>query len=264
MVMSSFTPLNKSLLRTTQFKCLRRLYHPASNEYVNPTTISPLTYSMDSIQSKILSHSLKEYVPTSGFNEKSILKSINDLGYSSSMMSVIGASNSPSFAHSSPAVLELIKYNLVSKRIELTKDTNDNTTTTLKELLLKRLEMDIPISSQLRGLFAQLATPGKFMFDVSLPELFQLADDMIFFSNEKDHHDMAWYSKRLAVSMAYVTSKMFMIQDTSNNFQMTMDFASDKVDRVMNLGEYYNNVEEYAWFTLMNSINLVKSQFSRM
>ncbi|SMN19877.1 similar to Saccharomyces cerevisiae YLR201C COQ9 Protein required for ubiquinone (coenzyme Q) biosynthesis and respiratory growth [Maudiozyma saulgeensis] len=254
---------------TTPSKICVRSYHPIAKDYIKPITIEPLTYTTDSLQSKVLGHCLANNVPKHGFKEKAIVQSINQLGLSPSLISVLGSSNSPSFFHSSPAVLELIKYHLVTKRHELTKDIpqdnidHNNGLPSLEELMIKRLQMDIPVGGQLTDLFAQLSIPSQYLMDTALPELFNLADDMIYFSNEKDHFDMAWYTKRLGVSFTYVTSKLFMAQDKSPNFSETMQFAHDKLYNVMKLGDYYNNAEEFAWYTLMVSTNLIKSQLAR-
>ncbi|CCK68704.1 ubiquinone biosynthesis protein COQ9 KNAG_0B02620 [Huiozyma naganishii CBS 8797] len=246
-----------------------RLYHPNPIEYANSTVVAPLTYTMDSPQSRILTHCLQNEVPHWGFTERALLKSIQAVGYDSSMMSVLGASNSPSIFHSSPAVMELVKFNLVKKRHALTESLaaaglgSPAALPSLEHLLVKRLQMDVPLSKQLGDLFTQLALPSQFMVNVAVPELFRLSDDMIYFSNEKDHFDTAWYSKRLGVSLAYTTSKLFMAQDNSLNCQDTIEFARDKLHRIMTLGEYYNNVEEYAWYSIMTTVNRAKAGFSR-
>lgn len=248
-----------------------RFYHPTSFEYDNSgAVLEPLTYKMDSIQSKVLSHCLKEKVPHYGFTERALESSINDLGYDSTMLSIIGSSNSPSFFHSSPAVMELLKYNLVTKRYNMVdNDLREGAVAqkdipVLENLLLKRLEMDAQLGSEaIRSLLASLSIPSQLLMEVALPELFRLSDDMIYFSKEKDHTDMAWYTKRMGVGLTYITSKLFMAQDKSANYEDTMEFAKWKLNKVMNLGDYYNNVEEYAWYTVMNSFNLIKSQFSK-
>ncbi|CCC70357.1 hypothetical protein NCAS_0E02870 [Naumovozyma castellii] len=259
--------LNRSILKKGLFSY--RSYHPSLKEYVKPATLSPLTYNKESVQYKILSNALTKWVPKHGFKEKAITDSLNELGFSSSLLSVIGASNSPAIFRSiSPAVMELIKFQLVSKRYELTENLCPDTTPknelpSLESLLLKRLEMDKAIGKQIPHLFAELATPSSFLFDVALPELHRLSDDMIYFSNEKDHHDMAWYTKRLGVSCAYVSSKLYMAQDNSRDFEDTLSFAKDKLHRIMKLGEYYNNTEEYAWYMFMVSTNLVRARLAR-
>lgn len=245
-----------------------RGYKPAGYEYVKPTkTLGPLKYGKDSPQYKILSHTLQHSVPVFGFNERAIVNTLNELGYPSTMLSVIGSSNPPSFLHSSPALLELLKFHLVEKRLRLTEDIAPETSIdqlpSLEDLVIKRLEMNIPIAGHLSQLLSHLAIPGPFLVDHSMPELHRLSDDMVYFSNEKDHTDFAWYSKRLAVSCSYVSSELFMAQDKSPNFQETFEFAREKLHRVSTLGEYYNNTEEFAWYTLLTTINLVKSQLAR-
>ncbi|CAI4046399.1 hypothetical protein SKDZ_12G2360 [Saccharomyces kudriavzevii ZP591] len=245
-----------------------RLYHSNPIEHVKPLHIKPLTYGKQSPQYKVLSLALLEYVPKHGFSERSIVESLNKLGYPSSMVSSIGASNSPSFFHSSTAVMELVKFQLVDKRYRLTEGINPDVISryklpSLEHLLLKRLEMDKLIGGQLADLMSQLAVPSRLLFETAIPELHRLSDDMIYFSNEEDHHDSAWYAKRLAVSSTYIGSKLFMAQDKSHDFKETFAFAKEKLHKVMRLGEYYNNTEEFAWYTLMSTVNLVKSQLAR-
>lgn len=243
-----------------------RSYHPNAKEYVKVSILAPLMYGKDSKQYEILSHTLNHSVPEFGFNERAILNSLNELGYQSSMLSVLGSSNSPSILHSSPAVMELLKFNLVDKRYALSEEVSLETSTAelpkLEDLLIKRLEMDVPIGPHISQLLSQLAIPGPFMLETALPELHKLSDDMIYLSTEKDHDDFAWYTKRLGISTAYVSSKLFMAQDKSVGYTETFEFAKDKLNRIMEFGDYYNNTEEYAWYVLMNSVNTIKSKFA--
>ncbi|CCE63779.1 hypothetical protein TPHA_0F02980 [Tetrapisispora phaffii CBS 4417] len=247
-----------------------RFFHPATDEYVLPNKLSPCTYTKDSPQFKILSHAIDNTVTKFGFSERAIIEAMKELKIEnqSTMLSAIGSSNSPSFLHSSPSVMELLKFNLVLKRYRMIEGLDPLTMQqeelpSLESLLLKRLEMDIPIGKHISAFMSQLVIPGPFLLDSALPELHRLADDMIYFSNEKDHHDFAWYSKRLGVSSAYISSKLFMAQDNSCNYKETLQFAKDKLEKVMRLGDYYNNTEEYAWYVLLNSVNMVKSRMSR-
>lgn len=268
--------LNAGLKTTTRLPQLSKLslirfYHPISTEYDNSEALlEPLEYKMDSVQSKILSHCIKEKVPHYGFTEKALVSSINDLGYDSTMLSIIGSPNSPSIFHSSPAVMELLKYNLVTKRYNLITAelreglVNKQDIPSLETLLIQRLKMDKQLGPEaLKSLMGQLSIPSQLLMEVALPELFRLSDDIIYFSKEKDHTDMAWYTKRLGLSLTYVTSKLFMTQDKSVDYEDTIEFAKWKLNKVMNLGDYYNNVEEYAWYTVMTSFNLIKSQISK-
>ncbi|CCD25264.1 ubiquinone biosynthesis protein COQ9 NDAI_0E04470 [Naumovozyma dairenensis CBS 421] len=261
--------LNRILSKNVKLS-INRAFHSNTLEYAKAATLSPLTYNKDSVQYKILSNALNKWVPKKGFTDEAITSSLNELDLSSSLFSVLGSSNSPSIFRSiSPAVMELLKFQLVSKRYQLTEnitpyiETAKDKLPSLETLLIERLKMDQPLNNQLSSLFNQLIIPSPLLFNVALPELFNLSDDLIYFSNEKDHHDMAWYAKRLGVSCAYVSSKLYMVKNNGENFDKTIDFAKDKLHRIMNLGEYYNNTEEYAWYTLMVSMNLVKARLAR-
>lgn len=240
-----------------------RRYHPSRGEHLKSSRVGPLNYGKDSPQYAVLSHALEVSVPVLGFNERAIVHSMNQLNYPSTMLSVLGASNSPSLLHSSPAVMELVKFHLVQKRLALSQDLSNEDKPCLEDLFMKRLELNIPIAGHLSQLLSHLSVPGPFTVDTALPELHRLSDDLIYYSTEKDHHDFAWYSKRLGVSCAFVNSELFMAQDKSPNYEETFQFAKDKLQRTMELGEYYNNTEEWLWYTLLNSINLAKSQMAR-
>lgn len=254
---------NRSILN------LIRRYETASNEYAKDTMLSPLKYGAKSIQYQILSHCLDKKVPKFGFNERTIQSSVRELGHSSNMINIIGSSNPGQWVHSSPATVELIKFNLVDKRYKLINNVqsqNENKKAkqvSLSDMMLQRLKMDIDIQPQLKDMLSQLSIPGYNLFQIALPELFQLVDDMIFFSDEIDHHDMAWYAKRFAVASSYIGSKLFMCRDNSVNCKDTMEFAQEKLNRVMKLGEYYSNVEEYTWYLLLTTYQLGKSKLSR-
>lgn len=239
----------------------KRLYHLNSFEHATSSILKPLSYAKDSIQYKILDHTLTNHVPSQGFSEKSIMSSLHDLGYSSSIFSLLSAPNSPSLFNGSPAVLELVKFHLVTKRLALQNELTGNTT--LEELFLKRIEMNKLISRHLTQYLSFVSTPSEFMMRFGLNELHQLSDDLIYYSNEKDHNDLAWYSKRLAISTAFVSTELFMARDQSHNFKDTIQFALKRLDNINNMGNMYNNIEEYAWYTLLSSINLFKSQLAR-
>ena len=50
----------------------------------------------------------------------------------------------------------------------------------------------------------------------SLDELHNLSDDIAFYAGDTSN-DFAWYSKRLGFSSIYVSSEVFMLQDTSKD-----------------------------------------------
>ncbi|QLG73432.1 hypothetical protein HG535_0E05160 [Zygotorulaspora mrakii] len=253
--------LNRSL------KLSKRMYHANASDFLKPTTLGSLVYGKDSMQYKVLSHAMDVSVPIYGFNERAIVHSLNVLKLPSSMLSVISSSNPPSFLHSSPALMELIKFHLVDKRYKtvagIDPEAADEELPSLESLLLKRLKLNAPIASRLSQVLSQLAIPGPFLLNNALPELHRLSDDLLYFSNEKDHTDFAWYSKRLAISCTYVSSELFMSQDKSADFSQTFEFAQEKLHRVMKLGEYYNNTEEFTWYTMLSAVNLAKSQLAR-
>ncbi|AET39742.1 ubiquinone biosynthesis protein COQ9 Ecym_4722 [Eremothecium cymbalariae DBVPG len=239
----------------------RRFYHVNSAEYAVGNTLRPLIYGRCSPQYKVLNCALEKYVPFKGFKDSAIVDAANELGYNSAVLAAIGANNSPAMFNVSTSVQELVKFHLVTKRYGLQEDQEG--TKTLEELFLKRLEANKSLGPHLKEVLSILAIPGDFLVNTGLPELFQLADDMIYYSTEKDFNDLAWYSKRLAVSMAYISTELFMAKDSSPNFQATMEFAKGRINQIDEMGTAYNNIEEFAWFQLLTTVNLARSQLVR-
>ena len=103
-------------------RVFKRLYHPNTLEHALPKVLKPLSYDAESDQFRVLKNALEKHVPEHGFNERAIVSSLNELGFSSSFLSSLGSSNSPSFFNASPSVLELVKFHLVTKRNELVQN----------------------------------------------------------------------------------------------------------------------------------------------
>ncbi|AGO13480.1 AaceriACL147Wp [[Ashbya] aceris (nom. inval.)] len=244
------------------FRVCRRLYHPNTLEHAAGNRLRPLAYGQDSPQYRVLQRALEAHVPTLGFNERAIVRAAGDLGYGSTVLSALAAPNSPALLNVPSAVLELVKFHLVTKRVALA-DAAAQGSMSMEQLFLQRVEADRPLAGQLTQLLSILSLPGEFLVNTAMPELFRLSDDLIYYSGEKDHPDIAWYSKRAAVAMAYVSTNLFMARDRSPGLEETLHFARRRLQQVDSLGTAYNNVEEFAWYQLLMAINLVKSQLTR-
>ncbi|CUM49991.1 uncharacterized protein AC631_00873 [Debaryomyces fabryi] len=235
----------------------RRAYHsidhPSSNIIVNPK-------SMESI---ILTKSLT-YLPKFGFDSLCITHAIRDLKYPDSLQSAL--SSAPS---GNSLEFQLMLHWLKIQRQTLQDHVLDpksqfNTINDEYErviyLINKRLEYNQPIIDKLSSGLSQLIAP--YNINQSLDELHNLSDDIAFYAGDTSN-DFAWYSKRLGFSSIYVSSEVFMLQDTSEDFQHTKKFVEDKVQAFSNLGGAYNDVEQWGTFNAISLVNLIKSQLAR-
>lgn len=245
--------LTKPIQRT-----LTRFYHSSdhigSNLIVNP----------NAIESKVLSKAL-EYVPKYGFTQVCITEAIRGLQYPDSLQSVITSN-----PRGNSAEFELVLHWLKCKRQELEQyvinpNSEDfhkigNEYERASHLIKKRLLANEPIIEKLQSGLSQLVVPGN--IPQSMEELHNLSDDIAFYAGDKSN-DFAWYSKRMGLSTVYVSSELFMLQDTSEGFQRTQDFVDEKVAGLKGLGSAYTNIEEWSVFNAISLVNLIKSQLLR-
>ncbi|YCL18026.1 Ubiquinone biosynthesis protein [Komagataella phaffii] len=209
---------------------------------------------------RILSHALSKFVPKYGFSDRSIQNALLDLGYSNNGFVSVFKMN----GHSDP-VMSLINHHLLSQRQNLTLElehlsTLKSETSKLKHLVTKRLLGNAPIIDHLHEALSYMILPSNMV--ASMAELHNLSDDISFYAGDRSN-DFAWYSKRLALSTVYVQGELCMLKDTSEGFAHTIDFVTKRLDEIESLGYAYNSVEEWGGFTLMSTVNLIKSQLVR-
>lgn len=227
-------------------------HHKASNIIVNSK--SP--------ESILLTKAI-EHIPKLGFTKASIDAAVTDLGYLDSIQSIVTASSSHSPEFS--LVLFWIKFQRQRLYNELldpnltfheVKDEYDR----VLYLINKRLLYNEPVIGLLFQALAQLITP--YNMGASLEELHNLSDDVAFYAGDMSN-DSAWYAKRLLFSSIYVKSELYMLQDSSENFERTQRFVESCVSNVKAAGASYNSVEQWTFFNAISLVNLVKSQLAR-
>lgn len=243
------------MFRTAFRNAGRRFYHsvdhPTSNDIINTA----------SIEAKVLGKAL-DYLPKYGFDELCITQSVRDLGYSDSLESLLTANGTS-------LEVQLMMFWLKSQRARLQNEVLDTASPLhkltsqyerTKYLINKRLDYNKPIVHHLSSGLAQLVVP--YNLPLALDELHSLSDDICFYLGDTSN-DFAWYSKRAGVLTVYVSAELYMLQDTSEGFEKTREFVNNKVDGLDKLGDSYNDVEQWGFFTGVSLINLIKSQLAR-
>lgn len=246
------------MLRFSHFLGLRAIrayhstHHTASNVIVN--TKSP---------GAILLTKAIDHVPTLGFTKASIDAAVNDLGYLDSIQSVVTASSNHSLEFS------LVLFWLKLQRQKLYNEVTDPNLTfhSVKDeydrvlyLINKRLLYNEPVMGLLSQALAQLAAP--YNVGASLEELHNLSDDVAFYAGDMSN-DSAWYAKRLLFSSIYVKSELYMLQDSSENYERTRLLVESSVANVKAAGASYDAVEQWTFFNAISLVNLIKSQLAR-
>lgn len=201
------------------------------------------------------------YIPRFGFHEQCITQAIRDMSYPDSLSGVFSSGNNKDFE----VVLHWLKFNRNKLHGDILDPTDQfhaikNEYDRVTYLINKRLESNIAIKPYLHQALAQLVVP--YNIPSSLEELHQLSDDIAFYAGDNSN-DFAWYLKRMGLSTVYVSSELYMLQDTSENFRDTKEFVKEKVDSLRSLGTGYTNIEQWAAFNGISLINLIKSQLLR-
>lgn len=213
-------------------------------------------FNKESPKYRILEKAM-EFVPEYGFQHKAILESSRTFGYSDAIQSLF---------HN--GTFDLIKFHLVRERLRLTevvskteefKQLSDENTK-VKYLVKKRLEGNVPYGKHITQLQTYLVLPPN--IGEASEELHKLSDDIRFLSGDSAN-DFAWYSKRLSLSTTYVALETFMAQDKSPNYTNTFELADKRLSNLGDLGQVYNDVEEFLFYTVNSGLNLIKSQATR-
>lgn len=202
------------------------------------------------------------YIPRFGFHEQCITQAIRDLSFPDSLSGVISSQGG---SKDFQIVLHWLKFNRKKLHSEILKPEDQfhsirNEYDRAAYLINKRLESNVAIKPHLHQALAQLVVP--YNIPSSLEELHQLSDDIAFYAGDNSN-DFAWYLKRMGLSTVYVSSELYMLQDSSENFRDTKEFVKEKVDGLRSLGTGYTNIEQWAAFNGLSLINLIKSQLLR-
>ncbi|CAX40433.1 ubiquinone biosynthesis protein, mitochondrial precursor, putative [Candida dubliniensis CD36] len=249
------TLLTTSTTTTTFGGVAYRSYH--SQDHININTIDN-----SKIDDQILTTAIK-YIPEYGFQSKCITEAIKQLKYPDSMNSLFTTKPGNNSLELQLMIhwLKLQRYNL-EKYIQTNPFSNTQSyEEKLIELINVRLSYNEPILHQLKtNGISQLILP--YNLSQGLNELYQLSDDLAYYSGDKSH-DFNWYSKRLGIASIYVSSELFMLNDTTKDFKLTKSFVKKRIYDLQKLGNGYNNIEQWIGFNTISLINLIKSQLTR-
>lgn len=233
-----------------------RAYHSTSH------TASNIIVDAKSPEAILLTKAI-EHVPVFGFSKDSINAAVRELGFLDSIHSLVTASSN----HTEEFSLVLFWLKLQRQKLydevldpklefHAVRDEYDR----VLYLINKRLLYNKPIMGLLTQALSQLVVP--YNLSASMEELHNLGDDVAFYAGDMSN-DLAWYTKRLMFSTIYVKSELYMLQDSSENFERTKKFVESSVSNVKAAGASYNAVEQWTLFNAISMVNLIKSQLAR-
>mmetsp|Transcript_7510 Transcript_7510/g.13930 ORF Transcript_7510/g.13930 Transcript_7510/m.13930 type:complete len:132 (+) Transcript_7510:1-396(+) len=85
-----------------------------------------------------------------------------------------------------------------------------------------------------------------------LYNLHKLVDDMWYAAGDKST-DLNWYSKRMLLAGVYTSSELFMLTDSSPEFEETWHYVDRSIGRVLKLGKAGSDI--LSFFAKMTETN---------
>jgi ubiquinone biosynthesis protein COQ9 len=79
----------------------------------------------------------------------------------------------------------------------------------------------------------------------TMRKLAQLADEIWYFAGDKST-DASWYTKRALLTGIYASTELFLLSDTSPNFEETWKFLDRRIEETITLGELPRNVRIFS------------------
>lgn len=219
--------------------------------YYTPGTPHPAAFPPD--QSAILSEAVK-YIPEHGFSHQSLVLGAQSAGYSSASTVLL-----PN------GVFDLVRYHLISQRHALQATPIDRSlpngkapgvSAKLRQLIIARLHANESIIHKYHEALAIMSLAGN--IPSSLAELGRLSDELWYLAGDVSV-DTSYYTKRATLAGVYASTEVFMTQDNSHQFKDTRDFLDRRLDDVRVIGGTVGSVGQWASFTGMATVNVLRS-----
>ena len=178
---------------------------------------------------KILDAALKE-VLTHGWHMSAVSSAVQQLGYPAVTAGLVDNIDQLVLHHikSSNKKLdtwmeaEVKRLTADGQRLPITKF--------IRSCIVTRLSMNIPYIEA--GVWSEgvARVCGSAEGVCQGVETWQQVCDDIWYRAGDTSHDMSWYTKRLSLAAVMATTDVFMVQDSSDNYQDTWDFLDRRLD----------------------------------
>lgn len=229
-------------------RCLRT---PVSGRCLYHSYEHPTADVYDPVERRILTAAMS-HVPSSGFTLDAIRQGAIDTGH-------LGITHNlfPGGA------MDLIRFHLYRERMNLQDTLRDEVARErgvgkkLRLLLVERLKANTPYLHQWQDALSVMAMPAN--ISTSLLELHNLSDEMWHLVDDGSA-DMAWYTKRMSLSLVYSSTDLFMTQDESEGYANTWAFLDRRLTAVHTAGSTVNEVTSFIGFQLWQAKNILASK----
>jgi ubiquinone biosynthesis protein COQ9 len=175
-------------------------------------------------KNKILDAAL-EFVANEGWTRQAIVKGAESIGYPGSIQGMF-----------TDGGIELINYyylkcnnnliELMKEKAGINSEHVQNPKDFVTWALQQRLMMLEPFLKQWPQALAMMTLPQN--VPVSLANMLTLVDDICYFSGDRSV-DFNWYARRIGLATIYKATELYLLQDSSQNFEATWKFLERRI-----------------------------------
>lgn len=187
---------------------------------------------VETVKDKILKAAI-DYVETHGWSKQAIVKGAESLNYPSMVNGLFPKGG-----------IELLyffqrhcnKRLVVYLREEITKnEKHQDSATFARNAIELRLRMIIPYLQHWPQALGLMALPPN--VPTSLANVLTLVDDICYYAGDRSV-DFNWYTRRVGLASIYKATELYMLQDTSKNYEKTWKFLERRVEEARILHDF--------------------------
>ncbi|KAK4872687.1 hypothetical protein RN001_014716 [Aquatica leii] len=205
----------------------------------------------DDIKFKILEASLP-FVHEHGWSKTTISAGAESLGYPGITHGLFPRGGADLVNHFQKRSNEKLVDSL-KKRVLVAKP--DSGRVIVQEAVKNRLEMIVPYLARWPQAIAIMSLPQN--VSTSLATLLTMTDDICYYAGDRSV-DFNWYARRVALAGLYKATELYLIQDTSPDFEKSWKFLDN---RLAELSQVHNLVTK-ADAGGFGSADAIKSAFT--
>lgn len=177
-----------------------------------------------------------EFVPTHGWSTKALAASAEKMGLSSSVHGMFARGGADLVLYFIRSSNEALGQQLADEAELASKDPEKKkgTRTVIRDAVEFRLRMIIPYMSNWPQAMALMVLPQNAPDAVS--QACTMVDDIWYFAGDRST-DFNWYTKRVTLGLVYGNTELYMLQDSSEDFQKTWQFLDRRIDNLTQFGK---------------------------
>lgn len=184
-----------------------------------------------------------EFVPTYGWSSKALAAGAEKMGLSSTVHGVFARGGGDLVLYFIRSSNEKLSQKLADEAEIAAKDPEKKkgTRAIIRDAVETRLRMIIPHMSNWPQAMALMALPQN--VPDALRQGCTMVDDIWYFAGDRST-DFNYYTKRATLGLVYGNTELYMLQDSSDDFQKTWQFLDRRIDNLTQFGKCIRQCQE--------------------